>query len=88
MGFYYGSGSPPPEEKPGGIKEALLITWAVFRALALPLGVLFGGIALLVLLFVLFAIHPLAGFGGILFLVAVVTARGLWEWRHPPTLKG
>ena len=88
MGFYYGSGSPPPEDKPGGFKEVVLITWAVFRVLAIPLGVLFGGVALLVLLFFLFTVHPLAGLGGILALVAVVAARGVWEWRHPPTLKG
>lgn len=87
MGFYYGSNAPPPNDKPGGLKEVVLITWAVFRALAMPLGVLFGGVGLLVLLFFLFTVHPLAGFGGIATLVAVVAARGFWEWRHPPTLK-
>jgi hypothetical protein len=88
MGFYYGSGSPPPDgDKPGGFKEAMLITWIVFRVLAVPLAILFGGIAFLVVLFYLFTWHPLAGLAGILLIVAAVGARAAWEWRHPPHLE-
>lgn len=88
MGFYYGSSGPEPgNEKPGGLKEALYITWAVFRALALPLAVLFGGVAYLVLLFFLFALSVWAGLAGILVVVAAVIARGVWEATHPPHLE-
>ncbi len=87
MGFYYGSSKPPQEEPPGGLKEMLLIIWVVFRTLALPLGFLFGGMGYLVLLFVLFAINPFLGLGGILFLVGALVARGIWEAKHPPDLR-
>jgi hypothetical protein len=87
VGFYYGSSKPPKdEEPPGGLKETLLIIWIVFQALALPLGILFGGIAYLVLLFVLFSINPFLGLGGILLVVAALVARGIWEAKHPPDL--
>lgn len=89
MGFYFGSSSPPPDEdKQGSFKEAMLITWAVFKTLALPIGILLGGVVLLVGLFVLFSIHPLLGLGALGVIVLAVVIRGLWEWRHPPTLPG
>ncbi|MCC6382485.1 MAG: hypothetical protein IT304_08240 [Dehalococcoidia bacterium] len=88
MGFYYGpSGPEPDEEKPGGLKEALYITWAVFRALALPLAVLLGGVAYLVLVFFLFTFSVWAGLAAILVVVAAVVARGVWEATHPPHLE-
>lgn len=88
MGFYYGSsGGHEPDDKPGGFKEAMFITWAVFRALALPLGLLFGGLGYLVLLFFLFTMSPWAGLTGILVVVAAIAARGVWEARHPPHLE-
>ncbi len=87
MGFYYGPGTPPEDDKPGGIKDALYITIAVFRVLALPLGILFGVLGYLVLLVFLFGIHPLAGLAGILVVVAAVGLRALWELWRPPTLE-
>jgi hypothetical protein len=86
MGFYYGSGAPPPEEKEGSLKEALLITWVVMKSLALPLGVLFGGIIALGFVIFLFTLSGWAGLGAIALVVVAVAARALWEWRHPPTL--
>jgi len=87
MGFYYGSGKEPQEEKPGGFREVLLITWIVFRALALPLGLIFGGIGGLILLFYIFAWQPFAGLAIILLAIAAVVVRGIWEAKHPPELK-
>ena len=87
MGFYYNSGAPPEKEKSGGLKEVMLITWVVFKTLALPLGVLFGGVALLLTLFFLFTFSPLAGLGGILLIIGAILARGVWEWRHPPDIR-
>ncbi|MCC6418445.1 MAG: hypothetical protein IT429_09410 [Gemmataceae bacterium] len=87
MGFYYGPGKEPERDEGGGFKEVLLVTWIVFRALALPLGLIFGGIAGLVLLFFLFTWQPLLGVGLLVLLVAAVVARGVWEARHPPELK-
>ncbi|MCC7365522.1 MAG: hypothetical protein IT303_14245 [Dehalococcoidia bacterium] len=87
MGFYYGSSTPPDDgNKPGGFKEAMLITWVVFRVLAVPLGILFGGIAYLLLIFYLFTIHPLAGVAGISLIFVAIGARAFWEWKNPPSL--
>jgi len=87
MGFYYNSGQPPDdEEQSGTLKEAMLITWAVFRALAMPLGILFGGLLGLILLFWLFTLHPLLGVGAIGLVVAAVAGYGVWEAKHPPDL--
>ena len=85
MGFYHGS-SKPPQDDQGSLKEAMLITWVVFKTLALPLGVLIGTVAGLIVLFYLFAWHPLVGLAGIGLIVAAVIARGIWEAKHPPTL--
>lgn len=87
MGFYYGPGSQPPDDKPGSLKEALAITWVVFSLLAKPLALLFGGVIYILVLFWLFAFHPLAGLAGLAVPVAGITARGIWEWRHPPELR-
>ncbi len=87
MGFYYGSGGPPPEEKSGSLKEVALITWVVFKMLALPLAILFGGVAVLIGLFYLFSFSPVAGVSAIGVVLLGVLARGIWEWRHPPVLK-
>lgn len=88
MSFYYGSGKHEPEkEKGGGIKEILLIIWIVFRALALPLGVIFGGVGALIGLFILFAWQPLAGVAFLVVVAAAIGVRGIWELRHPPELK-
>ncbi|MEX0784601.1 MAG: hypothetical protein WD557_18355 [Dehalococcoidia bacterium] len=85
MGFYHGSSDPPPEKgKPGGFKEAMFITIAVFRALALPLGVIFGGMLGLVLLFWLFTLSGWAGLAAILAIVLGLAGYGFWEYRHPP----
>ncbi len=85
MGFYYSSGQPP-EEEPGGFKETLLIIFVVFRTLAVPLGLLFGGVAAFLFEFWLFTISPLLGLSGIALVVAAVVARGVWEAKHPPDL--
>jgi hypothetical protein len=87
VGFYYGSSEPPEEDKSGGFKESMLITWAVFRALAVPLGVIFGGLLGLMLLFWLFTISGWAGLAGILAILAALAGYGYWEYRHPPTIE-
>ena len=88
MGFYYGSSSPPPEEEKGSFKDAMLVTLAIFKLLAVPLGVMAGGVAAIVGLFFLFALSPLAGFAAIAVAVAAVGGFAVWEWRHPPRLEG
>lgn len=87
MGFYYGSNEPPKgPDKPGSFREALVITWVVFTVLAKPLGILFGGLAYLVMIFVLFSVHPAAGAVALGLPVVALIAWGAWEWRHPPEL--
>ena len=85
MGFYYGS-NKPPEEEPGGLKETIAIIAVVFRTLALPLGLLFGGMAALLFEFWLFTLSPFAGLAGLACVVGALVARGVWEAKHPPDI--
>ena len=86
MSFYYGSKEPPPEPPHGSWGETLAIIWAVFRTLALPLGLLFGAIFGLVLLFFAFTLSVWLGLGVIAIGVAALVIRGVWEAKHPPEL--
>lgn len=86
MGFYYNSGQGPDEEE-GGWRETFAIILVVFRILAKPLGILFGVILGLVLVFWLFAIHVLAGLAAVALIILAVVARGVWEARHPPEIR-
>jgi hypothetical protein len=87
VGFYYGSNEPPPGNDKGSFKEVILITLAVFRILALPLGVMLAGGAYIVFVFYLFSISALAGYGGLSLVLVVLAAIWAWEKRHPPALE-
>ncbi len=88
MGFYYGSSKPPEDEKgPGGFKESILITVAVFKVLALPLGVIFGGLTGLVVLFWLFTVSGWLGLAALVVIALGIVGFGIWEYRHPRELK-
>lgn len=87
MGFYYGSGEPPKEPPPGSWRETIAIIWAVFKTLALPLGILFGAIFGMALLVFLFTVSVWLGLGVIAIGLSALVGRGIWEARHPPELK-
>ena len=88
MSFYYDPGNQPDDdEDQGSIKEALAITFAVFKVLALPVGIMFGAVLGLIGLFILFSFHALLGFGALVLIAIALGARGLWEWKHPPTFE-
>lgn len=87
MGFYYGSGSPPPEDHSGGFRETLAIIWVVFRVLSVPIGILMGVVVAFVALFYLFSLSPIAGFATLGLLIAALVGFGVWESKHPPELK-
>ena len=84
MGFYYGSGQPPQDEPPGGFKETVTIIVAVFRVLAVPVAIMFGGIFALVGLVYLFVFSKLAGLAVVAILLLALAARAVWEAKHPP----
>ena len=85
MGFYYGpSSAPEPEKEPGGCMEALVLTRAAFAALAIPVAVLVGSIAAIILLFVAFSVHWLVGLLYIALIVAGIVAYARWERRKFP----
>lgn len=87
MGFYYGSGEPPKDDPPpGSWRETLAIVVAVFKTLALPLGILFGAIFGLMLLLFAFIVSVWLGLLLIALGVAALIARAVWEARHPPNL--
>jgi hypothetical protein len=85
MGFYYGPSEPPPEDKPPGCLDALIITRAVF-AIIMPVAI---AIVVLVIdvaaIFALFAVHP-----ALALIPIALTAVGIWwlaRWdqqRHRP----
>jgi hypothetical protein len=82
MGFYYGpSSNPEPEKEPGGCMEALVLTRAAFAALALPVGILLGVIAGIVLIFVLFSVHWILGLLALGAIAAGIAWYARWE-RH------
>lgn len=85
MGFYHGPSTPPPEKEPGGCMEALILTRAAFGALALPLLILFGAVAGLLVVFYLFTIHPLLGLFGIVAIVLLVALYARWERNRFPS---
>jgi len=89
MGFYYNPGTQPPddEDKPATMKETAQIIWVVFRTLAMPLGIILGGILYLLMVFYLFTISGWLGLAGILLVVAAIVALGVWEKTHPPSLE-
>ncbi len=88
MGFYYNSGQPQPDdEKPSGIRDVIAITFAVFAALALPLGFIFGMVFYIIALFWTFSMHWALGVTWLSLLVIALVGRGIWEAKHPPELK-
>jgi hypothetical protein len=87
MGFYYGKDTPPQDEPPpGSWRETLAIIWVVFKVLALPLGLLFGFVFALILVFWLFMLSVWLGLGALVAVAAALVGRGVWEAKHPPDL--
>ena len=87
MAFYYGSNEPPNDDpKPGSWRETIAIIWAVFKALALPLGLLFGGIFAMLGLVFAFTISGWLGLGLLGLGALALLLRGVWEAKHPPTI--
>jgi len=89
MSFYYDPGNQPDDDNDdeGSLREALAITFVVFKVLAIPVAIMFGAVASLILLFVLFSIHVLLGFGALALIAVAIGVRGIWEWKHPPTFE-
>lgn len=86
MGFYYGPGGDPPKDDKPGFRETITIIWVVFQALALPVGIIIGGLLAIVLVIWLFTIAAYLGFILIGIIVAALVARAVWEAKHPPDL--
>lgn len=88
MGFYYNPGTPPEdEEKQASMRETVQIIWAVFKAIAVPLGFIFGGLGYLLLVFFLFSVATWAGLAAIGVAVGALVALGVWEKLHPPDIE-
>jgi hypothetical protein len=87
MGFYYGSSQPPDDDpKPGSWGETIAIIIAVFRTLALPLGLLFGSIFGLLFLIWAFTISGWLGLALVGIGVGALVGYGIWESKHPPEI--
>ncbi|HZQ36566.1 MAG TPA: hypothetical protein VFD32_11575 [Dehalococcoidia bacterium] len=80
MGFYYGPGQQPKQEKePGGCLEVLVISRAVFGILAVPLAVLIGVLVAIVAVLWLFSVFWLLGLLGIAAIVGAIALYARWE---------
>jgi hypothetical protein len=86
MSFYYGSNQPPDEPPPGSWRETFTIIIAVFKTLALPLGLLFGAIIGLMLVIYAFTLSPWIGMSIIGVGLAIIAGYAVWEAKHPPQL--
>ena len=86
MSFYYGSGQPPDEPKPGSLRETLSIVVAVFKVMALPIGLLMGSVLGLVLLIYSFTVSPWLGLGLLLLGAGAVAVFAFWERTRTPRL--
>lgn len=86
MGYYYEQG--PPEEKPPGCIDALVLTRAMLSILLVPLAVIFAVGVGVVVAFYLFTLHPALVFVPVGIGAAAVWAYARWEQRHlrPPGL--
>jgi len=88
MGFYYGSSEEPPEEKPPGCLETLVIMRAVFSVI---MPVVIAMILVLVdvaAIFVLFTKHPALALIPIAITALAIWLFARWEQRRfrPPGL--
>ncbi len=87
MGFYYGSSQPPDDDpKPGSWGETFAIIIAVFKALAMPLGLLFGAVFGLLFIIWAFTISGWLGLGIVGTGVIALVGYGIWEAKHPPEI--
>ena len=87
MGFYYGSNEPPKDDPPpGSWRETFSIIIAVFKTLALPLGILFGAVFGLLLVVWAFMTAVWLGLALVALGIGALVVRGVWEAKHPPDL--
>lgn len=56
----------------------------MFKALAVPLGILFGAVIGLVLVILAFTVSGWLGLGLIAAVVLALAGYGVWEAKHPP----
>ncbi|HTE83171.1 MAG TPA: hypothetical protein VK821_00380 [Dehalococcoidia bacterium] len=82
MGIYYGKSEPPPEEEQRGCRDVWLLTRAAFGILLLPMGILVGALAAVVLIIALFSRASVLGLLGIAIFAVGVYAYALWERHH------
>lgn len=72
---------PPPKE-PSGCLQTLTITRVIAGILAVPLLLIFGGIACLVLALYAFAESPFLGFAVIVIAAIVLLVVARWEYTR------
>ncbi len=88
MGFYYDSGQQPPEEKPPGCLDALLIMRAVFGILIWPVLAIFVVVADVGVIVYAYTVYP-----ALALIPLAISAFGVWlfaRWEQrrfrPPGL--
>jgi uncharacterized membrane protein len=84
MSYYSGSSQPPSDQEPRGCREVLALTRAAFGVLLVPLGIIFGVIVALVLIFYLFSRSWILGLIGLAVVALGIYLYARWERRHFP----
>ena len=65
----------------------IVLSLAVFRMLALPLGIMLAGGLYIVFVFYMFSMSPYAGYASLALIGVAVGSIYVWEKTHPPTLE-
>jgi hypothetical protein len=72
---------PPPKE-PNGCLQTLVISRIIAQILLVPMLLIIGGIAGVVIALYAFTTNPLLGVGFILLVMGTLTALASWEYRR------
>lgn len=83
MGFYYGSGTPPPEDDDKvGFREVVSLIFAMFKVLSVPFAIIMGGLLVVLALFWLFTVNLLLGYAAMGLGIGALILRAIWESKQ------
>jgi len=86
MGFYYGPSSPPPDDDEDDkvrLRDAVGLVLAMFKVLSVPFAIIFGGMLVVLALFMLFTINIVLGYAAMGIGVGGLIAHALWDSKRP-----
>lgn len=83
MGFYYGSGTPPPEDEDKvRFREVISLVFAMFKVLSVPFAIIMGGLLVVLTLFWLFTVDIVLGYAVMGIGIGGLIIRAIWDSKH------